>query len=114
MLDGVGAVTGDVARVSRGKGGIGVTGVGGCAEGLGITVVVVDVVTLGHDINLVLSKHGHLLGDDGGSTLGQVRMSEQYVKLLKCTAGSLGVVEVDNGKEEAVGDGEEEESPRAN
>lgn len=68
-----------------------------------------DVVPLGHGVNLVVGKFGQFSGDQGRSSLGDVGMGEEYVQFLERPAGGLGVEEPDEGQKDHIGDGEDQE-----
>lgn len=70
-----------------------------------------NVVTVSHDLDLVLVELGELGGDEGRTTVGDVTVGVDYVELLERSACGLGVEEVDEGEEDDVRHGEEEEGP---
>lgn len=71
----------------------------------------VDVVLLQHDLLLVSGKLGKLLGDQGGTSVGQMGSGEDQVDLGQFTTTGLGVEDPDEREGDGVLDGEEEEGP---
>jgi hypothetical protein len=69
----------------------------------------VDVELLGHLFDLGIGEGRHPLGDVGRSLLLLVSGGEDDVDCFEGSSLGLGVEEVDDGDEERVGDGEDEE-----
>ena len=92
------------------RGDIEVDVLSGDGTGLGI-IGTVDVVLLQHDFLLVGSQLRHLLGDQGGTTVGQMGSGEDQVDLGQFTTTGLGVEQPDERESDGVLDGKEEEGP---
>jgi len=75
--------------------GVGLTGVEGCAIraiGLGIRGAAVDVVSLGHRSDLVVGELRQLLGNDGGSSFGEVGVGENDIEFFQSSGRQLTIL----------------------
>ena len=111
-MGGGGGVVGRSLRVALRRGDLEVDVLSSDGTGLGI-LGTVDVVLLQHDLLLVSGQLRHLLGDQGGSSVGQVSSSEDQVDLGQFTTTGLGVEQPDEGEGDGVLDSEQEEGPTA-
>lgn len=107
-----GSVVGRSLGVALRRGDVEVDVLSGDGAGLGV-LGTVDVVLLQHDLLLVSGQLGHLLGDQGGSSVGQVGSSEDDVDLRQFTTTGLRVEQPDEGEGDGVLDSEQEEGPTA-
>jgi hypothetical protein len=81
--DGVVALLSKLGWVLRGNGVVGLSlvglgSVGVCSLG-GLHGTTVNIVSVGHYLDLVVVELGHLLGNDGGSSLSQMGLSKDDV-----------------------------------
>lgn len=84
--DGLVALLAELAGTSGRQGGVGLAlvGLGTVRVGLaGLHGTVVDVVSVGHDLDLVVGEFGQLGSDEGCSSLGDVRVGVKHIELLK-------------------------------
>ena len=109
---GAGSLAAQNLRVRRGQRSHGLSGILSRAVRVGRLYVggtTVNVVLLGHDLDLVVGQLGQLGSDECRATLAQVSVGEQHIELFETAAGGFGVEDVDERQEHDVGKGEEEE-----